>query len=619
MAVANGAVTAPSGQSMSTMSIIAEDDEVRRLLLVALDGDSSEEQLARLNELLRGSEELRRSAARFLCDDSILTEEIGTLEQALAFLQASSDSMSSVGGSELGARRQESNLDAWLDVAPHRTRAERADNFVGGRMRRAANFVNSHGLVVAAAAALLAVGFYLQYATLMAKLDRLYSLTAASDPEEVQRNRNAARRGAASPGAEPVARVTGLSDCEWPEGESALKFGDSLAPGQRLRLTRGVLQLTYETGAKVTVEGPADMVMTTGIEAKLSSGKIAAAVPRFARGYTIMTPTAEVVDLGTEFGVSVEGAGESEIHVFDGDVVTRPIGEHGAGSHLVHARQDEAVKFEATNAGPQRISFDRNKFVRRLTPDLPADRLPQIPVTDNLALWLAADVMPPMKEGARVATWPDILIGDNRFPDDAWQFDERLCPEWVHDGEGRPAIRFNGWSTCLATSPMQTGDQQTAFVVFAPSPASFASTSHGGILLKYGLNAPTLELSMLTDHKPRGLVWASDDLGKASNVGMIHGRAVEPLTPCAVAYSYDTAGNRAELQIDGVSQGVAEAPRGIEQHAKKYIGSHAQPWYEAYFLGNIYEVIVYDSTLTAADRERVFQYLSTRYDIKLGK
>ena len=105
-----------------------------------------------------------------------------------------------------------------------------------------------------------------------------------------------------------------------------------------------------------------------------------------------------------------------------------------------------------------------------------------------------------MKEGSPVSTWPDILIGDNRFPDDAWQFDERLCPTWVRDGDGRPAVRFDGWSTYLATSPMETGDQQTAFVVFAPSPASFASSSHGGMLLKYGLNAPTLELTML--HRP---------------------------------------------------------------------------------------------------------------------
>ena len=72
--------------------MFSEDDEVRKILLIALDGDASEEQCARLNELLRDSEPLRRSAAQFLRDDSILTEEIGTLEEALGFLRKSAES-----------------------------------------------------------------------------------------------------------------------------------------------------------------------------------------------------------------------------------------------------------------------------------------------------------------------------------------------------------------------------------------------------------------------------------------------------------------------------------------------------------------------------------------------
>jgi hypothetical protein len=599
------------------MTTVAHEDELRRLLLVALDGDATDEQTARLNELLRGDGTVRRSAAQFLRDDSILSEEIGTLEQALTFLQQAGVTLPLTDGtggswSELPATLGELRGEAGAEALPPDSRRT-----MRAKLRDAAEFINEHGLAVAVAASLLAVAFFWHYATVMDEFNRLQTLTAATDPEEVLRNR-AARRRMPSPGAVPVARVTGVTDCVWPPGEERLKFGDTLRPGERLRLVRGVLQLTYETGAKVVVEGPADMVMTTGIEAKLSSGKIAAAVPRFARGYTIVTPTAEVVDLGTEFGISVDGSGDSEIHVFDGDVVTRPVGEHGSGS-LIHARQAEAVKFGASAKQPRRIVFDGTKFVRRLIPDLPAEKLPPLPVTDKLALWLAADVLPAMKDGDPVSTWPDILIGDNRFPDDAWQFDPRLCPAWIRDGNGRPALRFDGWSTFLATSPMETGNQQTAFVVFSPSPASFASDAHGGILLKYGLNAPTLELTMLTDHTPRGLVWAGDNVGNLANVGIIKGKPIKPLAPCAVAYQYDAVGNRAELLVNGVSHGGTTAPRPIEQHARKFIGSHAQPLYGANFLGNIYEVVVYDSALTEADRDRVFQYLSKRYAITLGK
>jgi hypothetical protein len=166
---------------------------------------------------------------------------------------------------------------------------------------------------------------------------------------------------------------------------------------------------------------------------------------------------------------------------------------------------------------------------------------------------------------------------------------------------------------------MATGDKLTAFVVFAPSPASFASASHGGMLLKYGLDAPTLEFALLPDRSPRARVWASNDDGSTSNVGVLQGPPIEPHYPSAVAYSYDAVGNRAELLVDGKSLGVTAAPKRMEQHAKKYIGSHAQPWWEAYYLGNIYEIIVYDTALDAPDRDLVFQYLSKRYGFSLAE
>ena len=58
-----------------------------------------------------------------------------------------------------------------------------------------------------------------------------------------------ARHAVITPGSQRVARVTGVIDGKWP-GEPALEFGDQLAPGQQLRLSRGLLQLTFETGRR---------------------------------------------------------------------------------------------------------------------------------------------------------------------------------------------------------------------------------------------------------------------------------------------------------------------------------------------------------------------------------
>jgi hypothetical protein len=593
------------------MSDKPDDDGLRELLISALDGDASDAEIVQLNELLRSGENMRRSAARFLCDDSFLAEEVGTIEQAIGFLKQSAELPSENGDSRDGERIIVPYSPMSVESRPRRSQPYMS--LARNGVRSALQFINHHGLAVTAAAIILAIGIGWHYSTMMAKFDRLYSLAAMPDPAEHDQLRKGSRRAAILAGSTSVARVTGLVNCEWPDREPELKFGDQLSPGQRLRLSRGLLQLTFDTGAKVVVEGPAEFVATARTEATLTQGKIAAAVPRFARGYTIFTPTAEVVDLGTEFGVDVDDKGASQIHVFDGDVVARPRADGVSEGQLIHARRDEAVQFDTTSEKALRIAADRQKFVRRLNPDRSPDQLPPLPITRNLALWLSADVMPVSKDGTPVSTWPDILIGDNQFPDDAWQFDERLRPVWVRDGQDLPAVRFDGWSTYLATSPMASGDRLTTFVVFAPSPASFASASHGGMLLKFGLDAPSLEFALFPDRSPRARVWAINDDGSASNVGVLQGRPVEPHYPCAAAYSYDAVANRAELLVNGESQGISDAPKRIEQHAKKYIGTHAQPWYEAYFLGNIYEIIIYDTALDASDQARVFQYLSNRY------
>lgn len=602
---------------MNESDTLHREEVLRELLVSALDGDASETELLQLNKALLGDESLRRSARRFLFDDALLAEEVGTLDEAINILKHSAVPLGASNFPD-GEHSDSPPCSSATAETDRRPVSYELVTLARNSVRTALRTINHHGLAVAAAAIFVVAGIGWHHVTLIAQFDRLYSLTTAPDPAEHNRIRKDSQRAAIMPGSASVARATAVVNCEWFDGESELKFGDLLSPGQRVKLKRGLLQLTFATGAKVVVEGPADFVATTATEATLSEGRIAAAVPRFARGYTILTPTAEIVDLGTEFGVNVDDKGTSEVHVFDGDVVARPRENGVAQGQLLHAQQDEALQFDTTYQEGHRISVDRSKFVRRPTPDRSPNDLPPLPVTRDLALWLAADVMPAKQEGASVSTWPDILVGDNQFPDDAWQFDERLCPKWVRDGQGLPALRFDGWSTYLATSPMATGDRQTAFVVFAPGPTSFANSSHGGMLLKYGLDAPSLEFALFPDYSPRARVWASNGDGSTTNVGVLQGPRVKPHYPCAVAYSYDAIRDRAELVVDGKLVGSETAPKQLEQHARKYIGSHAQPWMETYFLGNIYEIVVYDTALDASDRGRVFQYLSKRYGFSLA-
>jgi hypothetical protein len=57
----------------------------------------------------------------------------------------------------------------------------------------------------------------------------------------------------------------------------------------------------------------------------LQAGKLVASVPTKAIGFTVETPEAEFVDLGTEFGVKVDEHGTAEATVFRGCIEARVI------------------------------------------------------------------------------------------------------------------------------------------------------------------------------------------------------------------------------------------------------------------------------------------------------
>ncbi|MEO0446877.1 MAG: LamG-like jellyroll fold domain-containing protein [Verrucomicrobiota bacterium] len=130
------------------------------------------------------------------------------------------------------------------------------------------------------------------------------------------------------PGLEDVAIVTSMKDVEW-NSETELAPGSRLKPGS-LHLASGEMELAFLCGATVHLEGPAAFQLLSREQAFLTQGKAAAQVPEEAIGFTIKTPDAAVVDLGTEFALAVDGGGESLVHVYDGEVRVSLLGQDGA-------------------------------------------------------------------------------------------------------------------------------------------------------------------------------------------------------------------------------------------------------------------------------------------------
>lgn len=93
----------------------------------------------------------------------------------------------------------------------------------------------------------------------------------------------------------------------------------ALVPPGRVRLASGAAQLELFSGVNVVVEGEAEFELLSAMEMTVHRGKVRARVPEPAQGFRIHTPKGDVVDLGTEFGVSVADDA-AEVHVIDGEV-----------------------------------------------------------------------------------------------------------------------------------------------------------------------------------------------------------------------------------------------------------------------------------------------------------
>jgi hypothetical protein len=120
------------------------------------------------------------------------------------------------------------------------------------------------------------------------------------------------------PNHDVVAKLVALHDCRWNE-DVPLRVGDALTP-ETMHLLSGVAELELNAGTRLVVEGPADWSVDDRNRVLLRTGKLLAHVPKDAIGFTVETPIARIVDLGTEFSVEVGDSGTTDVQVLKGQV-----------------------------------------------------------------------------------------------------------------------------------------------------------------------------------------------------------------------------------------------------------------------------------------------------------
>ncbi len=91
-------------------------------------------------------------------------------------------------------------------------------------------------------------------------------------------------------------------------------------------LKAGSVELVSARGARIVIEAPAEFRFESVQRLRLMKGRLSAEVPPAAKGFTVVTPSGDAVDLGTRFGVDVPLNGAAEIHVFQGEVIAKASG-----------------------------------------------------------------------------------------------------------------------------------------------------------------------------------------------------------------------------------------------------------------------------------------------------
>ena len=117
-----------------------------------------------------------------------------------------------------------------------------------------------------------------------------------------------------------------------------------------LELREGLMELVFFNNVTVLLQGPAGVHLKSLDHMVLNHGQFTAEVPEGAEGFTVSTPQGKIIDLGTQFGVSVTEEGNVETHVFSGEV---EVSHYGKKRKL---REAQALRLATTGVDDLKAS-----------------------------------------------------------------------------------------------------------------------------------------------------------------------------------------------------------------------------------------------------------------------
>ncbi|EAQ81701.1 FecR domain-containing protein [Blastopirellula marina] len=147
------------------------------------------------------------------------------------------------------------------------------------------------------------------------------------------------------------------------------RWGDDLEtirPGLKLEngvfeLSQGVVELAWPSGVRMILESPTRLELVDHQKVILHTGRVVTRVPASGVGFVMETERVRLVDLGTEFGVSVGLSGATDVQVYEGAVDVYSHAFQGNVSQDNRLSAGEAYSFDKTSRA---LPFAPERFLR---------------------------------------------------------------------------------------------------------------------------------------------------------------------------------------------------------------------------------------------------------------
>lgn len=304
------------------------DYDFYELLFRLLDNEISDQDFARLTDRLNSDTSARRIYCQFMEDYSALSIRSATTIGEQVFLKDEllDDSFWELMSEEEG---RAPGVEMCMPVQP-----QKPDIIRKVRRERVVRTINKTSLSVAIAS--LAALFLMV----------LYVRLSGPAPYE-------------------VATLSDSIDAKW-LSELPVKSGTRLSAYTKpIQLVQGTVKLLTDDGVEIVLEAPTEFRFISYSEIALDYGKLFARVSEQGYGFSVATPNAKIVDLGTEFAVLCHIDGNTEVHMYKGraNLFAGQKSENKA-SELVAA--GSARKVDRSDSNVQNVLLEENVVIRHI-------------------------------------------------------------------------------------------------------------------------------------------------------------------------------------------------------------------------------------------------------------